>query len=81
MKWGTDLADRLLVPCWVEASIFGHHLYEKNGFRDVEEVCTRTKKWVNTYTMTRREPKTRLYNGLDDNFERALDSQLHVAEM
>lgn len=63
VKWGTDLADRLLVPCWVEASPFGHHLYEENGFRDVEQVCTRTKKWVGEYTMMRRAPKTRLDAG------------------
>jgi hypothetical protein len=63
VKWGTDLADRLLVPCWVEASHFGHHLYEQNGFQDVEKVCTRTKKWVNEYTVMRRDPKTRLDAG------------------
>jgi len=63
VKWGTDLADRLLVPCWVEASPFGHHLYKENGFRDVEKVQTRTKKWVSEYTVMRREPKTRLDAG------------------
>jgi len=63
VKWGTDLADRLLVPCWVEASPFGHHLYEENGFRDLEKVCTRTKKWVSEYTIMRRPPKTKLDAG------------------
>ena len=63
VKWGCDLADRLVVPAWVEASPFGHHLYEENGFRDVEAVKPPTKKWVSEYTMMKREPKTTLEAG------------------
>ncbi|KAF2400460.1 hypothetical protein EJ06DRAFT_431512 [Trichodelitschia bisporula] len=58
VKWGTDLADRLMVPTWVEGSPAGHHLYETCGFEDVELVCVRTKKWVSEYTIMRRPPKT-----------------------
>jgi len=58
VKWGTDLADRLLVPTWVEGSPEGHHLYESNGFKDVEYVNLPTKKWVAEYTVMKREPKT-----------------------
>jgi hypothetical protein len=63
VKWGCELADRLLVPAWVEASPFGHHLYETNGFKDVEYVKTPSKKWVSEYTMMKREPKTQLEAG------------------
>jgi hypothetical protein len=58
VKWGTDLADRLLVPTWVEGSPEGHHLYEENGFVDVEYVNDKVGKWVSEYTVMKREPKT-----------------------
>jgi hypothetical protein len=58
VKWGTDLADRLLVPTWVEGSPDGHHLYKENGFVDVEYVNKKTGKWLSEYTVMKREPKT-----------------------
>jgi GNAT superfamily N-acetyltransferase len=63
VKWGTDLADRLLVPTWVESSPNGHHLYEANGFRDVEKVYLQTKSWLSDFTIMKREPKTSLEAG------------------
>jgi len=57
VKWGTELADRLLVPCWVEGSPEGHHLYEENGFKDIEYVKQNFGKWVMEFTMMRRESK------------------------
>ena len=63
MKWGTELADRLLVPAWVEASPAGHHLYEENGFRDVEYVNVPTKRWVSEFTIMRRDPKRQFEAG------------------
>jgi hypothetical protein len=58
VKWGTDLADRLLLPTWVESSPDGHHLYEMNGFRDVEKVYIQTENWLSDFTIMKREPKT-----------------------
>jgi len=63
VKWGTDLADRLLLPAWVEGSPNGHHLYEENGFKDVEHVHDQTDKWLVEYTIMRREPKTHFEAG------------------
>ncbi|TLD24671.1 Acyl-CoA N-acyltransferase [Venturia nashicola] len=58
VKWGTELADRLLVPCWVEGSAAGHHLYEENGFKDVQHVNEKFGNWSMEYTVMRRESKT-----------------------
>jgi len=44
VKWGCDLADHLFLPVWVEGSEKGHELYLQNGFEDVENVNTQTKK-------------------------------------
>jgi hypothetical protein len=71
VKWGTDLADRLLVPTWVEGSPDGHHLYESNGFKDVEHVnwrCEKGQKWLSEYTVMKREPKTSFEAGRSITF-------------
>ena len=36
LKWGTELADLLMLPAYVEASDAGHHAYKQNGFEDIE---------------------------------------------
>lgn len=36
VRWGVELADRHGLPCYLEASPAGHHLYRKFGFEDVE---------------------------------------------
>jgi hypothetical protein len=71
VKWGTDLADRLLVPTWVEGSPDGHHLYASNGFKDIEHVhsrCEKGKKWLAEYTVMKREPKTSFEAGRSITF-------------
>ena len=35
LKWGTDLADQLFLPSWVEASVPGAGLYAKYGYKKV----------------------------------------------
>jgi len=37
VEWGNTMADQLMVPCWVEASHTGHHLYTSCGYQDVEK--------------------------------------------
>jgi GNAT superfamily N-acetyltransferase len=37
MRWGCDLADRLFLPGWIEASPEGTRLYREFGFYAVEE--------------------------------------------
>lgn len=56
------------MPAWVEASPDGHHLYESNGFRDVEYVNVKTKLWVSEFTIMRREPKTEFVAGRSITF-------------
>lgn len=36
IKWGTQKADELRLPVYLEASPKGHGLYEKHGFKDIE---------------------------------------------
>ncbi|KAK2609514.1 hypothetical protein N8I77_003011 [Diaporthe amygdali] len=50
LQWGTDVADVLAVPGWVEASPEGNHLYRRHGFNDVANVPSGG-------TFMRREPK------------------------
>ncbi|TID17439.1 acyl-CoA N-acyltransferase [Venturia nashicola] len=38
VKWGTDLADKQGIECYLESSIEGRPLYERLGFRVVKEV-------------------------------------------
>ncbi|KAI9794963.1 MAG: hypothetical protein M1833_007337 [Piccolia ochrophora] len=57
LKWGTDLADHLFLPMWVEASEHGYHLYESHGFQSKEKVHVQTEKWLVEYTHMRRPAK------------------------
>ncbi|KAL1638872.1 hypothetical protein SLS58_008456 [Diplodia intermedia] len=70
MRWGAALADRLLVPLYVEATAAGRPTYAAGGCVDVEEVRTVVRPaegkttasdgkdcWVCEYTMMRREPR------------------------
>ncbi|KAL1852888.1 hypothetical protein Daus18300_011970 [Diaporthe australafricana] len=50
MQWGTDAADALAVPGWVEASTEGNFLYARHGFKEVGKVKSGG-------TFMRREPK------------------------
>lgn len=36
LKWGTDLADELGIPIYLESSPGGHELYLRYGFEDKE---------------------------------------------
>ncbi|THW49419.1 hypothetical protein D6C77_06761 [Aureobasidium pullulans] len=36
LQWGSDLADQLFLPSWVEASPAGNFLYRKFGYKDIE---------------------------------------------
>ena len=36
LQWGSDLADHLFLPSWVEASPAGNFLYRKFGYKDIE---------------------------------------------
>lgn len=67
VKWGTDLADRLFIPAWVEGSPAGLHLYKTHGFQDLEYVATETPKWTVIYHMMRREARhTARLGGLEE---------------
>lgn len=45
VKWGTDRADELKLPCFLESSEAGQHLYAKNGFEPVHEEIFDLKKY------------------------------------
>ncbi|KAK5257848.1 hypothetical protein LTR40_009075 [Exophiala xenobiotica] len=41
MQWGNDVADALMLPCWIEASPEGEGLYRQMGYegRDRANIC------------------------------------------
>jgi GNAT superfamily N-acetyltransferase len=57
VRWGCDLADRMFLPMWVEASEYGRGLYKKCGFEDVEDVVVQTKSFRSAYVLMKRERK------------------------
>jgi GNAT superfamily N-acetyltransferase len=63
VQWGVELADQLMLPAWVEASPFGHGLYARYGFEDVELVKVVTKSIVGEYTHMRRPAKVKGFSG------------------
>jgi GNAT superfamily N-acetyltransferase len=36
MKWGTEKADELGLPVYLESSPKGHRFYQRHGFKDLE---------------------------------------------
>lgn len=65
VKWGCELADQLMLPCWVESSKKGHGLYSRYGYEDKEEVRFMTKSFENLYTRMRRPVKVKGFRGKD----------------
>ncbi|KAF2847313.1 hypothetical protein T440DRAFT_471204 [Plenodomus tracheiphilus IPT5] len=45
VQWGTHRADELSLPAYLESSPAGHHLYEKQGFKDVETLQIDLSPW------------------------------------
>jgi GNAT superfamily N-acetyltransferase len=74
MKWGTDLADQLMLPSWIEASPMGEGLYRKFGYEDAGEdeygkgkgkVYLQTENFLSEYLHMRRPVKMEKLIGLD----------------
>jgi hypothetical protein len=67
VEWGNALADQLLLPCWVEGSQEGHHLYASCGYEDVEKVYMQNKHLALplNYTVMRRPLKVKAREGKD----------------
>ena len=65
--WGNEVADKLMLPSWVEASAKGYGLYRKNGYVYMEDVRVKSKSFDSTYTHLRRPMSVRGYigNGLE----------------
>lgn len=49
VKWGTDLADKEGLQCYVEASPAGYQLCQKFGFKDVAEMTIKLGKFRKGY--------------------------------
>ena len=54
MQWGNDVADSLMLPCWIEASPEGELLYKQMGYLGRERVKIRTKSFLSEYMHMRR---------------------------
>lgn len=66
MKWGNDLADSMMLPCWLESSPKGKRLYLKTGYEH-----TSTKTWETASfgkcecVRMRRAPRVEAMEGKD----------------
>ena len=49
MQWGLDHAEKVGLPAYLEASIFGYPLYTRLGFRDIDKVVIKAKEWLGDY--------------------------------
>jgi GNAT superfamily N-acetyltransferase len=74
MKWGTDLADQLMLPSWIEASPKGEGLYRKFGYEDAGEdefgkgkgrVYLQTECFLSEYLHMRRPAKVQRLIGVN----------------
>ncbi|KIX94464.1 uncharacterized protein Z520_09850 [Fonsecaea multimorphosa CBS 102226] len=54
MQWGNDVADTLMLPCWIEASPEGELLYKQMGYEGRERVRIQTKSFLSEYLHMRR---------------------------
>ena len=45
IKWGLEIADKEDLPSYLEASKFGHALYSRLGFEDLEVLTVDMKKY------------------------------------
>ncbi|KIW31870.1 uncharacterized protein PV07_03459 [Cladophialophora immunda] len=54
MQWGNDVADALMLPCWIEASPEGEPLYKQMGYEGKERVRIQTESFLSEYLHMRR---------------------------
>lgn len=54
MQWGNDVADAMMLPCWIEASPEAELLYMKMGYEARERVRLHTKSLRSEYLHMRR---------------------------
>ena len=54
MQWGNDVADSLMLPCWIEASLDGELLYKQVGYVGRERVKIQTASFLSEYFHMRR---------------------------
>lgn len=74
MKWGTDLADQLMLPAWIEATVAGTGLYQQFGYEATGEdefgkgkgkVYLQTESFLSEYLHMRRPVKVQRLVGVD----------------
>jgi GNAT superfamily N-acetyltransferase len=58
MQWGNDVADALMLPCWIEASPEGEGLYRQMGYEGRDRVRIRTESFLGEYLHMRRATMT-----------------------
>ena len=45
VDWGTKVGDEAGIPCYLEGTPAGYHLYKQSGFKDVEVLDMDLTKW------------------------------------
>ncbi|OJD18497.1 hypothetical protein AJ78_01486 [Emergomyces pasteurianus Ep9510] len=58
INWGCELANHLMVPVWLEASMMARPVYLKHGFVDIEHSRYVKGRWDVEYYVMRLEPRT-----------------------
>ncbi|OAX79202.1 hypothetical protein ACJ72_06480 [Emergomyces africanus] len=61
IKWGCELANHLMVPVWLEASMMAHPVYLKHGFVDIEHSRCVMGRWDIEYYVMRLEPRAAVH--------------------
>lgn len=63
MQWGLKHAEKVGLPAYLEASIYGYPLYQKLGFHDIDKVVIKAEEWGGDHdrvyvAMLKQPPKT-----------------------
>ena len=57
MQWGNDVADTMMLPCWLESSAKGLRLYQKMGYQDFSRKPWNTESFGKCTCIRMRRPE------------------------
>ena len=57
MQWGNDVADTMMLPCWLESSAKGVRLYQKMGYREFSRKLWDTDNFGKCTCIRMRRPE------------------------
>ena len=57
MQWGNDIADTMMLPCWLESSAKGLKLYQKMGYKEFSRKPWETESFEKCTCIRMRRPE------------------------